>query len=184
MAGAYSTIANDGVYREPTFYTKIVANNGSIVLNSEQYKRRAFSAEVAYITKKLLTQPVKGANGTATYCAIKGMEVAAKTGTTNEDYDRWLCGFTNYYTAVSWFGFDMSERIEYQGKNPAGEIWSNVMNAIHEPLENSQFEEVKDVVSVEICEDSFMRAKSSCKNTYTEYFVSGTEPQILCTKHE
>lgn len=182
MAGAYATIANDGVYREATFYTRVVANNGSIVLNSEQYKRKAFSEAVAYVTKKLLTQPVQGTSGTATYCAIKGMEVAAKTGTTNEDFDRWLCGFTNDYTAVAWFGYDLSERIEYAGKNPAGEMWANVMQKVHSNLENSQFKEAKDVVSVEICKDSFMRAKSSCKNTYTEYFLSETEPGF-CTKH-
>lgn len=183
MAGAYATIANDGVYRQPTFYTRIVAQNGDIVLKTEQYKRKAFSEAVAYVTKKLLVQPVEGQNGTATYCKIKGMEVAAKTGTTNEDFDRWLCGFTNYYTAVVWFGYDLSEPIEYAGKNPAGEIWANVMQKIHTNLENSQFKEIKDVVSVEICKDSLMRAKSSCKSTYTEYFLQDTQPGI-CTKHE
>ncbi len=80
MAGAYGTIANDGVYIEPTFYTKITARNGKEVLVSKQAKRRVFSEDVAYVTKKLLTQPVVGNHGTATYCAIPGMEVAAKTG--------------------------------------------------------------------------------------------------------
>ncbi len=182
MAGAYSTIANDGIYIEPTFFTKIMSSDGSLVMNSGQKKRRAFSEDVAFVTKKLLTEPVKGTNGTATYCAIKGMEVAAKTGTTNEDYDRWLCGFTNYYTAVSWFGFDLSERIEYQGKNPAGEMWADVMKKVHSKLENSSFKETKDVVSVKICKDTFLKAKSSCKNTYTEYFLGETEPG-MCTKH-
>ena len=48
----------------------------------------------------MLTEPVQGQNGTATYCKIAGVDVAAKTGTTDENYDRWLCGFTPYYTAV------------------------------------------------------------------------------------
>ena len=183
MAGAYATIANDGIYIEPTFYTKLVAQNGEIITKTKQTQRRAFSKEVAYITKELLTQPVVGKNGTATYCSIAGMDVAAKTGTTNEDYDRWLCGFTNYYTAVTWFGYDLSERINYNGKNPAGIIWASVMNSVHKKLENSKFEQASGVVAKTICKDSLQLANTGCKNTYTEYFLKGTEPKS-CTIHK
>ena len=183
MAGAYSTIANDGVYLEPTFYTKITGKNGKDVLVSKQEKRRVFSEDVAYITKKILTQPVVGKYGTATYCTISGMEVCAKTGTTNEDYDRWLCGFTNYYTAVTWFGFDLSEPIRYNSKNPAGMIWANVMKQIHKKLENSDFEEKSNVLSLKICKKSLKVANSGCTDVFTEYFVKGTAPEN-CTMHQ
>lgn len=83
----------------------------------------------------MLTQPVKGSHGTATNCSISGMDVAAKTGTTDDNYDRWLCGFTNYYTAVTWYGFDFNESIDYPSEqNPAGILWSSVMNSIHKGL--------------------------------------------------
>lgn len=183
MAGAYSTIANDGVYLAPTFYTKITTDAGENVLVSKQTKKRAFSADVAYVTKKLLTQPVVGSHGTATYCAIPGMEVAAKTGTTNEDYDRWLCGFTNYYTAVTWFGFDQSECIDYNGKNPAGMIWSSVMTRVHKKLENSDFKEEKSVVSLKICKKSLKVANSGCTDVFTEYFIKGCIPEN-CLMHK
>lgn len=182
MAGAYSTIANDGVYIEPTFYTKITGSSGEEVVTSKQKSRRVFSESVAYITKKLLTEPVIGKNGTATYCKISGMEVAAKTGTTNEDYDRWLCGFTNYYTAVTWFGFDLSEPIRYNGQNPAGVIWSSVMNRVHKNLKNSDFEEVNGVVEQKICKKSGLVAGNGCKDNYIEYFIQGTVPEG-CTLH-
>jgi len=182
MAGAYSALANNGIYIEPTFYKKIVSRSGEDFLHSKQIKRRAFSESVAYVTKELLTEPVNGNNGTATYCRIPGMDVAAKTGTTNEDYDRWLCGFTNYYTAVTWFGYDLSEPIRYNGKNPAGIIWSNVMNRIHKKLENSEFKEMNGVVSQKICKKSLKLANSGCEDVYTEYFIKGTVPGI-CTTH-
>lgn len=183
MAGSYATIANDGIYIEPTFYTKITTSNGKEFLKSKQKSRRVFSEAVAYVTKELLTQPVEGTNGTATYCAIPGMEVAAKTGTTNEDYDRWLCGFTNYYTAVTWFGFDLSEPIHYNSRNPAGIIWSNVMTRIHKKLKNSDFVEAKGIVSRAICKKSLKTANSGCTDTFTEYFLRGTEPEN-CTIHQ
>ncbi len=183
MAGAYSTIANDGVYIEPTFYTKITTATGKDIVVSNQKKRRVFSEDVAYVTKQLLTQPVVGNQGTATYCAISGMDVAAKTGTTNEDYDRWLCGFTNYYTAVTWFGFDLSEPIRYNGKNPAGILWSNVMKQVHKKLENSDFKTTKGVVSQKICKKSLKVANSGCKDVFTECFIKGTVPEG-CTTHK
>ncbi len=182
FAGAYSSIANDGVYIEPTFYTKIDSHSNETIIVSKQKKRRVISKDAAFILKQLLTEPVTGSSGTATYCSISGMDVAAKTGTTNDNYDRWLCGFTPYYTAVCWYGFDMNESINFNGKNPAGLIWSNVMKNIHSDLPNKKFEKTDGVITSIICKDSGKTANSSCPNTFTEYFLKGTMPDI-CTQH-
>lgn len=119
MAAAYSTIANDGIYIEPTFYTKAENSFGKIVVTPKQKTKKVMSKEVSFILKSLLTEPVTGNLGTAKYCKIEGIDVAAKTGTTNDEFDRWLCGFTPYYTAVTWFGFDNNETINFNRKNPS-----------------------------------------------------------------
>ena len=183
MAGAYSAIANDGVYIEPTFYTQIDRRNGSKALESKHKSKRVFSKEVAYILKSLLTQPVVGDNGTATYCKISGVDVAAKTGTTDENYDRWLCGFTPYYTAVTWYGFDQNETIDFNGRNPAGLIWANVMARIHTGLQTARFEKPIGVLSATVCSETGMRATTGCPNTYTEYYLWFTTPGT-CNKHK
>ena len=183
MAGAYSAIANDGVYIEPTFYTQIDRRNGSKALESKHKSKRVFSKEVAYILKSLLTQPVVGDNGTATYCKISGVDVAAKTGTTDENYDRWLCGFTPYYTAVTWYGFDQNETIDFNGRNPAGLIWANVMARIHTGLQTARFEKPIGVLSATVCSETGMRATTGCPDTYTEYYLWFTTPGT-CNKHK
>lgn len=185
MAAAYSTIANDGIYIEPTFYTKIENQSGKIVLKTKQKKKRVYSVATSYIVKSLLTEPVKGAKGTAKYCKIDGIDVAAKTGTTNDEYDRWLCGFTPYYTATTWFGFDKNETIKFNKKNPAGLIWSNVMKRVHTGLANAKFEapSSKDLISVQICKDTGLIIDNNCPNSYLEYYISGTEPKNYCNKH-
>ena len=182
MAGAYSTIANDGIYIEPTFYTKVEKHNGKTLIKANQKKKRVFSKEVAYILKNLLTQTVLGQNGTATYCKISGVDVAAKTGTTDENYDRWLCGFTPYYTAVTWFGYDQNESVEFNQRNPAGLIWANVMSRIHTGLNSAKFEKPNTVFSSTICAETGKKARSGCQNTYTEYYLWLTTPD-LCDKH-
>lgn len=182
MAGAYATIANDGIYIEPTFYTKIDKKSGTTLLKAKQETKKVFSKEVAYILKQILTQPVNGSNGTATYCKISGVDVAAKTGTTDENYDRWLCGFTPYYTAVTWFGYDQNESIEFNKRNPAGLIWANVMSRIHAGLDGARFSKPPSVTSCIICAETGKRSTTGCTNTYTEYFLLGTAPD-LCDKH-
>ena len=183
MAGAYSTIANDGVYIEPSFYTKIDRKDGSTALENKSTSRKVFSKEVAYILKEILTEPVEGENGTATYCKISGVDVAAKTGTTDENYDRWLCGFTPYYTAVTWYGYDQNETVNFNQRNPAGLIWANVMSRIHTGLKTATFEKPSTVLSATICAKTGKRATTGCPDTYTEYFLWFTTPD-LCDEHQ
>ncbi|MDO5556728.1 MAG: transglycosylase domain-containing protein [Clostridia bacterium] len=181
-AAAYATIANDGTYITPSFYTKVEDRHGNIILEPEIETRQVMSKENAFIMKSILTAPVVGAGGTAKNCAISGMDVAAKTGTTDDNFDRWLCGFTPYYTAASWYGYDQKEKISYSG-NPASHIWAAVMRNIHSGLSKAQFEKPENVVSASICMDSGCVATSSCKRVYSEFFVKGTLPS-RCEGHE
>ncbi len=174
MAGCYATIENDGVYRRPMFYSKVTDANGNTILEGKQTTEQVISEQAAYVIKNIL-QSVVQSGGTATYCAISGMDVAAKTGTTNSDYDRWLCGFTNYYTAACWYGFDQNEEV-VASSNPAGKIWEAIMKKLHSGLDSSRFDKPDGVVSATICKASGKRATSSCTDTYTEYFVEGTVP--------
>lgn len=191
MAAGYGMVANDGMYTEPTFYTKVVDSNGNIIIESHQETKRMMSESNAYILKSILTQPVVGSAGTARYCAIKGMDVCAKTGTTNGDYDRWLCGFTSYYSAATWYGYKENEEVKYKGSpsNPAGGIWDAIMTDIHKGLEGKKFEVPSDIKKVSICKDSGMLAGEYCSQdqrgsrVYTEVYVNGTQPTETCTVH-
>ena len=187
MGGAYAAIANNGLYIEPTFYTKVVDSSGNVIIQATQRKTQIMSEAAAYVVKDILTQTVK-AGGTAQICSMEGMSVAAKTGTTNNDYDRWLCGFTPYYTAAVWYGYDNSATITGWSINPASIIWSDVMRKVHIGLSIQTFSETmpENVVAVEVCKKSGFLASSTCKKyrtTYTEYFVKGTEPVQTCPYH-
>ncbi len=181
MAAAYGTIANDGVYIEPTFYTSVVDSDGNVVLEPNQETRRVLSEENAYILKTIIQEPVKS-GGTATYCAISGMDVAAKTGTTDNSYDRWLCGFTPYYAAATWYGYDNSEAVYFNG-NPAGQIWSAVMTDIHQDLPSATFTRPDGIVEKTVCTVTGCLASKNCTSTYTEIFTEDNLPEE-CTTHK
>ena len=183
MAAAYATIARGGEYIEPTFYTKVEDLDGNVILEAKQETRRVMSEGNAYILSNILTSPVT--EGTAWMCSISGMDVAAKTGTTNSKKDRWLCGFTPYYAAATWFGYDYPEVVYMPNlpDNPAMVIWSAIMDDIHEDLEGKRFERPDNIVTAKICTDSGKRATKECTHTYTEVFVEGTVPDE-CDGHK
>ena len=177
MAAGYATIENDGVYREPLLYTKIIDSQGNVVIDKEQKTERVCSEQNAYIIKDLLKSVVTASNGTATYCKISGIDVAAKTGTTNDRKDRWLCGFTNYYTAATWYGYDTPEYMSKSGTNPAGLIFKAVMTPLHKDKEKSTFKEPEGIVTVKVCNHTGLKATDKCSETHNEIFVKGTEPE-------
>lgn len=180
MAAAYAAIANGGTYIEPTFYTKVIDSEGNVILEKEQESRRVMSADNAYVLSNLLTAPVT--SGTASVCAISGMDVAGKTGSTNSYKDRWLCGFTPYYAAATWYGFDYSEKPNVSSNNAAN-IWAGVMKPVHASLAKKRFQRTSNIVSAKICLDSGCSATEECTRTTTEIFVRGTVPKA-CAGHQ
>ena len=85
----------------------------------------------------MLTEPVR--SGTNTYITIPGMSIAAKTGTTNKEFDKWFCGFTPYYTGAVWFGYDKNEVVRWNGYNPASLIWLGIMREAHQRIRRQNF---------------------------------------------
>ena len=181
MAEAYSMIAAGGLYTEPTFYTKVTDKDGNTVLEPHQQQYPMMSSQNAYIEQSILKSVVSGGGGTAPYCAIRGIDVAAKTGTTNGDYDRWLCGFTPYYTAACWYGYEYSAEV-YASGNPAGKIWANIMTQIHNGLPGAGFTQPPGIVSATICTLTGHIAGSGCTSRASEIFAEGHLPSA-CPGH-
>ena len=184
MAAAYAAISNGGIYIVPTFYQKVTDKKGNIVLQPksvEERSTRVMSEQNAYIVKNVMQGTVS--YGTAAgYGKIPNHDTASKTGTTNNDYDRWYVTLTNYYAAACWFGYEYNAAVQWPGANPAGSICSNVMKDIHKDLEASSFSQPNGIYKMKVCKYSGMLAGEGCHDTYEEIFVKGTEPKV-CDKH-
>lgn len=191
MAGAYATIANKGVYIEPTFYIKVEDSNGNLVMEKKQETHRVFSEQNAYLVQSLLTEPtgtgLTGTEGaTGTRARISGMQTCGKTGTTNDTTATWFCGFTPYYTASMYFGFDNPKDggSKVPGSGTVAGRWGSVMNKVHKGLESAKFEKPSNIVSATVCKYSGLLPTENCSgHTYTEMFVKGTVPSKKCSTH-
>ena len=197
MAGAYATIANYGVYIEPTYYTKVVSSTGKVLIEKQQETHRVFSEQNAWILQSLLTEPtgtgLTGASGaTATGAVLKGYQTSGKTGTSNDSLYTWFCGFTPYYTASMYFGYDSYDANQIKGTNKpkgSGTIarrWASIMKKVHEGLEQKRFEMPSGITTAKVCSKSGLLATGLCSSSgtvYTEYFVTGTVPKTSCSSH-
>ena len=177
MAAGYAMLANGGVYITPTFYTKVVDQNGNTVMEAKQEKTRVMSEGNAYIETSILEGPVQSGGTASAFAGYLGnMAVAGKTGTTDSKNDRWFCGYTPYYAAACWYGYDQLQAVGTTGSNPAARIWFPVMKAANADKEVKDFTEPDNIVTAKICLDSGKKATDKCKHTYTEIFVQGTVP--------
>lgn len=166
MAQAYATFPNQGVYREAYSFTKVVDSNGNVILDNENRKQnRVFKQETAFIMNTMLMENLKtrtSAFGLFSDAAkygpvVNGANVAissgGKTGTTDNNVDKWFVGFTPYYTAATWYGFDNNIKQtsipEQDWENPI-RIWRNVMDHIHINLPPKDFVRPNGIVEKKI----------------------------------
>ena len=166
MATAYATYANQGQFRESRTYTKVtrvVDGREEVVLDNTQETVSAVSQKAAWYMTYMLQNAVE--TGTGRPGQIDHMAVAGKTGTTTSDFDRWFCGYTPYYTAAVWCGYDVPEEVNLteSSTNPAAYLWQKVMASIHEGLESKSFQRPTDVVECSYCRDSGLLATSACR---------------------
>ena len=193
MCGAYGTFANGGLYTEPYCYTQVIDADGNVLLDTTPVKPvEVYKPETAFVMTNLMHDVVSTPSGTA-YSVLQGdiasgIYTAGKTGTTDENRDKWFCGFTPYYTAVVWYGYDnrLGVQVILDGdKSNALRIWKDAMTRIHEGLEPASFEKPNGVLTLKICNVSGDLAGDYCTNVSMEYFVPGAQmnPVSECTQH-
>ena len=187
MTAAYSAIANDGVYNEPIIYTKVLDNDGNIVLEKEAKQRRVVSPQIAYVMKDILRSTAY--EHTGKNAIIKGQASAGKTGTTDYNADFWFVGFTNYYTAATWMGNDSPKITITQNSWLAAKLWGHIMTKIHQDKESKpQFAQPDGIVKAYVCTKSGKKPNQFCSSdprgvVREEIFAKGTEPTETCNVH-
>ncbi|MDP9386407.1 MAG: PBP1A family penicillin-binding protein, partial [Actinomycetota bacterium] len=102
MAAAYATIANDGVYRPPTFVQRVLDRRGRVVFKGPERSRRAVSPQTARVAAQVMRSVVE--KGTGRAARLPDRQVAGKTGTSQEHENAWFVGFTPQLATAVWMG--------------------------------------------------------------------------------
>jgi penicillin-binding protein 1A len=112
----FSAFANNGIQVKPYIIEKITNKSGKSVTFEPQTKE-VNSPEQTYLITSILNDVVN--RGTGTRAKVPGIELAGKTGTTNDNVDAWFCGYSPSLQTVIWFGNDDNKpmkRTETGGK--------------------------------------------------------------------
>ena len=211
MARAFSVFANGGKAITPIAIRYVEDRNGNIILEPEKDVReqlRSMGSSIQLISPQnaaIMTDMLKrvvasgtlaGASGSGSSMKQKGekgnsssIPLAGKTGTTGNWADAWTVGFSPYYTAAIWFGFDKpgnSLGVEQTGATIAAPIWADYMRDIHKGLEYKDFPSPQSGVSnVSVCAVSGLLPTEFCdEGKVNLLYLDGTQPVKSCDLHK
>lgn len=186
MASAYSTVASGGVFHQPVAVTQVVARGGEQLTNNRSNPgKRILPADVSSMLIGMMMRVVQ--YGTGTTAAIDGVDVAGKTGTTDDSRDAWFVGFTPEYTLAVWVGNDDHSEMwgVYGGGIPAI-VWQRVMlGVVRRGMNQPRFALQPDALakSVKVCAESGHLALDSCPKVRYMPANGETTPTETCTVH-
>lgn len=202
LTGAFATIANQGVYTKPMFFTKIVDHNGKTILdNTTPATHRVIKDSTAFLLTDAMAASTQNnrkfassginVNSTSTRAHLDNMSVAGKSGTTSNNVDVWFVGFTPYYTAGVWAGCDENQTLSDNGGTSFHkDIWRKIMTKVSEGQQDIGFPVPDSVETAVVCRKSGkLPIPGVCDHdprgdsTYTEYFAKGTVPTEVCDHH-
>ncbi len=187
MAGAYSAVANGGVYTKPKFYTKVLDSSDNVILKPDSEYKRVMKETTAYLLIDCMRSVVTSGSAYG-YIGVKSsISVVGKTGTSDDSKDKWFCGMTPYYTGVVWIGYDDNSASVWNTAQMY--VWNSVMKKIHANLSGKTFSRPGGIVYAEVCTVSGLAATEACRKdtrsgiVKTEIFASGTVPTEQCNIH-
>ena len=180
ITAAYATIANEGNYIKPIFYTEVYDHDGNLLIDNRKPEESAvISPQNAWLLTSAMHDVVTIGTGTAANLSC-GLYTAGKTGTTSSNFDAWFCGYTPYYTASIWIGFDVNTN--FAAGNYHKNMWRKIMDGIVEAkgLDTSKTFEMPDgIIRATVCKDTGLLPVEGC-DTVTDYFAKGTVPTKKC----
>ena len=201
MTAAFAAIANNGVYNKPKTYTKVLDSAGNVILdNTYATTEIILSEDTCAVMTKLLQEVVTSGTGTSATLRRK-VDVAGKTGTTSNNYDLYFCGYTPYYTAACWVGYDNPKSLRgfTSGQRTttaaAAYVWNQAMTAIHEDIiaagNVKRFSDdlTKNLVTRGYCKDSGLLIGGNCaldprgSRGATGFYTKSNLPTQACTTH-
>ncbi len=200
MAGAYQAFSNGGYYIEPHTIKKFVYKETEEVVDNTKEKVQVMKDSTAYIINYALSWSVT--DGLAKSAAnIGGVQVAAKTGTSNFDdetiranglsrnaiNDLWVCGYTPKYTLTFWYGYDKIYKEHYSTTadwTTRDRFYKNLANNLFDK-DGSTFEVPSSIEAVQVVKNSIPLKLASASTPdsmkVTGYFRKGTAPEETST---
>ncbi len=176
MAAGVLPLANGGKHIKPLGILKVANSNGQTIFRVTTHKKRVISPQIAYVVTNLFRAPLLNPQGTAhNLQSIINRPVAAKTGTSSQQRDAWLVGYTPQLATAVWVGNDNDSPLGLTGDLGAGPIWAHFMHRALASTPKKDFVPPSGILWKSVCEKTGLLANPCC-SSYREVFVEGHAP--------
>lgn len=130
MLGVYQVLASGGFKHNIHSIRAVTDRQARLVKGNELQNEQVVNPAAAYVTNHALQQVIK--YGTAKSALVLGenLNLAGKTGTTNDYRDAWFAGYSGNYVSVVWVGRDDNQPIGLSGGSGALPMWINFMGKL------------------------------------------------------
>ena len=174
IASIYQTFAANGFHSPLHSVRAVLDSQGAPLKRYElDVKRETDPAAIALINFVLNKVTHSGtAKGLSQALDI---EVAGKTGTSDNLYDSWFAGFSREKVAVVWLGFDDQRPTGLTGSSGAMRVWKRIFKGISANSINLEMPEEINMVWID--QPTGLRSDKHCENAVELPFIRGSEPQ-------
>ncbi len=183
LASSYMVFANQGLAFSPYLIERVTDANGDVLEQSHPDPREVASPQACFQLLQILRGvTVRGTAGPAVARAGLKLNIAGKTGTTNDFTDAWFVGMTPRYTVGVWVGNDMKTQTigkGAEGAKVALPIWIRILERMrdHGKIDlQEDFDVPPNVVLVPVDYDTGLKATTDTPIPVLEAFVSGSQP--------
>jgi penicillin-binding protein 1B len=182
VAQAYTLFTNEGSVRPLKALESIDAGERHLTPKIAALRRVA-RPDTTYLVTNMMRSVLNEGTGAAARATGFALDAAGKSGTTNDLRDAWFVGFTPHLLTVVWVGFDDNQPVSLSGSQAALPIWTQFMKNATAGESSTAFEVPEGITFAEIDRDTGKLATPDCPRTFTESFLSGTEPTDYCELH-
>ncbi|WIM05291.1 MAG: penicillin-binding protein 1A [Candidatus Nitricoxidivorans perseverans] len=152
---AYSAFANGGYRIEPHVIRQILDPKGNVLAEARpaiagDESLRIIDARNAFLMDSMMHDVVRRGTAARAGATLKRLDLAGKTGTTNDYVDAWFCGYHPTVVGIAWIGFDQPKRLGdgETGGAAALPIWIGYMEKALKGVPESHMEAPEGLVPV------------------------------------
>ncbi|KKR02593.1 MAG: Penicillin-binding protein, 1A family [Candidatus Yanofskybacteria bacterium GW2011_GWA1_39_13] len=184
LVSAYGVFANDGMRSPWSFIQKIESSNGQVLEEKTNEQERVIDSQIARLISNMLSDNVARAPvfGYSSSLYFPGRDVAAKTGTTQENRDAWVVGYSPNLVAGVWTGNNKNESMTKEGAgiSASGPMWHEFMAKALSTMPNERFTNPDPVIVNKVMLDgnyTYLREGSSFPEYHEVlYYVDRSNP--------
>ena len=176
IAQVYATIANGG-FRIPLRAIREVTDaTGKALQHYSMDVVKTVEPGPVYLLTNAMQQVVKAGTASAMKSRLSSdLNIAGKTGTTDDYRDSWFAGYTGDRLSVVWLGRDDNKPTGLSGGSGALRVWMDLMAKLKlEPLDAPP---PPDVEKIWVDPRSGLRLGDGCRRGQQVPFLAGSAPR-------